>query len=326
MKNLSEDIKSRNFRPLYLLYGEESYLKNEYKNRLKKAVLSEGDMMNFSAYEGKGIDVQQLISQADTLPFFAERRLILVENSGFFKKACPELVEYLPRLPQETVLLFVEDEVDRRSKLFKLVEKAGRAVEMKRQKESDLRKWVQGILRRENRKVTEEALNRFLEMTGDSMENISRELEKLLTYTLDKDGIELADVQAVCTVTLEDRMFDMLRAIADKRQRQALGLYYELLAQKEEPMRILFLLAQQFNRMFQAKSLREQGMDNASIAQKIGLRGPYQVNQYLTQARRYSTEALYQTVEDCVNAEEDIKTGRMGDRLAVEMLIVKFSE
>lgn len=91
-------------------------------------------------------------------------------------------------------------------------------------------------------------------------------------------------------------------------------------------MRILFLLAQQFNRMFQAKSLREQGMDNASIAQKIGLRGPYQVNQYLTQARRYSTEALYQTVEDCVNAEEDIKTGRMGDRLAVEMLIVKFSE
>lgn len=324
MKELKQEIAARQFKQLYLLYGEESYLKNEFKNRLKKALLPEGDMMNFTAYEGKGIDVQQVISQADTLPFFADRRLILIENSGFFKKACPELVEYLPRLPQETVLLFVEEEIDKRSKLYKLVDKNGRAVLMDRQKPPELRRWILGELRKEGRKITAEALERFMAMAGDHMENIAQELEKLLTYTLEKDVIQLRDVEAVCTVTLEDRIFEMLRAIVEKKQRHALDLYYELLAQKEEPMRILVLMGRQFNQIFLTKNLCSEGIDNGQIARKVGIH-PYFVKQYVGWASRYSEETLHRILETCVKTEEDIKTGRIGDRLAVEMLIVQFS-
>ena len=325
MKNLNEDIKTGNFKQVYLLYGEERYLKNQYKNRLKKAILPEDDTMNFSAYEGKGIDVQQLIAQADTLPFFAEHRLILIEDSGFFKKACPELADYLPEMPQETILLFVEDDVDKRSKLFKAVKESGRVAELGRQDEKTLTKWVSGMIHKEQKKITADAMNRFLEMAGDNMENIAQELEKLLSYTLDKEGIELADVEAVCTVTTENRIFDMLRAVAEKRQKQALDLYYDLLSLKEQPMRILFLLARQFNQMLQVKDLREQGYDSGAIAQKSGL-APFIVKRSLSQAGRFSVEKLRGIVEDCVKAEEDVKTGRLGDRLAVEMLIVRFSE
>lgn len=94
MQNLNKDIKEHTFKPIYLLFGEEAFLKNSYKNRLKEAILGE-DTMNYARFEGKGLDVDELIRLADTMPFFAEQRLILVEDSGFFKSASEALVKYL---------------------------------------------------------------------------------------------------------------------------------------------------------------------------------------------------------------------------------------
>ncbi len=324
MKNLNEDIKKGTFKQVYLLYGEEAYLKNRYKNRLRQAILPEDDTMNFSSYEGKGIDVRQVIDQAETMPFFAEHRLILVENSGFFKNACPELAEYLPQMPQETIMLFVENEVDKRSRLFKTVKSAGRIVELRRQDTRTLTTWVLGTIKKEGKNITSDALALFLEKAGDDMENIEHELEKLLTYTLGRDAIDWMEVEEICTITTESRVFDMIHAVAEKQQKKALDLYYDLLALKEPPMRILFLIARQFNQMLQVKDLREQGYDSSAIASKAGI-APFIVKRSLSQAGRFSKEILRRAVEDCVDAEESVKTGKLGDRLAVEMLIVKYS-
>lgn len=324
MKSLNEDIKNGRFRQIYLLCGEEIYLKNQYKNRLRNAILPKGDTMNFSYYEGKGIDVRQVIDQAETMPFFADHRLILVENSGFFKNACQQLVDYLPGMPQETILVFVENEVDKRGKLYKAVKSAGRIVEMGRQDGRTLTAWVLGMLKKEKKNITGDALNLFLEMAGNDMENIANELEKLISYTLDKNAIGREDVEEVCTVTTESKVFDMIHAVAEKQQKKALDLYYDLLALKEPPMRILFLVARQFNQMLQVKDLREQGYDNTTIASKAGL-APFIVKRSISQAGRFSKATLQQAVQDCVEAEEAVKTGRLGDRLAVEMLIVRYS-
>jgi DNA polymerase-3 subunit delta len=324
MKNLNEDIKNGRFSQCYLLYGAEEYLKNQYKNRLKKAILGGDDTMNFSLYQGKGIEVRQLIDQAETLPFFAEHRLILVEQSGFFKNACPELADYLPGMPQETILLFVEDEVDKRNKLYKAVKAKGRVVEMARQDERTLQSWILSTIKKEGKNITGDAMRLFLEKSGNDMENIANELEKLLSYTYGKDAVEASDVQEICTVTTESRIFDMIRALAEKRQKDALDLYYDLLALKEPPMRILFLIARQFNQMLQLKDLREQGLEAGTIAVKAGL-APFVAKRSLAQAARFEKQELRAAVEDCVEAEEAVKTGRLGDRLAVEMLIVKYS-
>lgn len=324
MKNLNEDIKTGKFRPSYLLCGEEAYLKNQYKNRLRNAILPDGDTMNFSYYEGKNIDVRELIDQAETMPFFAEHRLIMVENSGFFKNACPELAEYLPQMPAENIFIFVENEVDKRGKLYKAVKASGRIVEMNRQDGKTLNAWVLGMLKKEKKNITGDALSCFLERAGNDMENIANELEKLITYTLDRTAIERSDVEAVCTVTTESKIFDMIHAVAEKQQKKALDLYYDLLALKEPPMRILFLIARQFNQLLQIKDLREQGYDQGTIASKAGI-APFIVKRSLSQAARFEKAVLRQAVEDCVNSEEAVKTGRLGDRMAVELLIVKYS-
>ena len=171
-------------------------------------------------------------------------------------------------MPQETIIIFVENEVDKRGKMFKAVKQNGRVVELARQDARTLQSWILGMLKREQKNITGDALRLFMEKSGDDMENIANELEKLLSYTYGKDAIEAADVQDICTVTTESRVFDMIRALAEKRQKEALDLYYDLLSLKEPPMRILFLIARQFNQMLQLKDLREQGLDSATIASR----------------------------------------------------------
>ena len=324
MKNLNEDIRSHAFRPAYLLYGDEAYLKTMYKNKLKRAILPPDDTMNLSIYEGKGCNSRQIMEQADTMPFFAEHRLIIVEDSGFFKSASSELAEYLPQMPQETILVFVENEVDKRNKLYKAVKSCGRITEMSRQDGKTLTTWVLGTLKREGKNIQRSTLELFLNSAGNDMENISNELEKLLCYTAGSDVIRREDVENICTVTVESKIFDMIHAVAEKRQKQALDMYYDLLSQKEPPMRILFLMARQFNQLYQVKDLREQGFDRDIIAQKTGFQS-FVVRRSLNQAAYFEKETLRQAVEDCVEAETAVKTGQMGDQLAVEMIIVKYS-
>lgn len=324
MKMLAEDIKNGSFKTSYLLYGEEAYLRNQYKNRLKNALTDPTDTMNFSRFEGKGIDPAEIISLADTLPFFADRRLILIEDSGFFKNKCDELADYIPKLPDTACLLFVETEVDKRNRLYKAVQKYGRVTEFQIQDERTLMKWILGTLRKENRKITEATLQHFLERTGSDMENIHMELEKLLSYTIDRDVITSEDVDAVCTMQITGQIFEMIRAIAEKKQRLALDLYYDLLALKEPPLRILFLIARQFNQLLLVKSLAARGMDKTSIASKAQV-APFIAGRLMTQSRSFTLQQLEEAVKDCVDAEEAVKTGRMSDTLSVELLIIRYS-
>ena len=122
MKSVLEDIKNQEYKQAYLFFGEEGYLKKQYRNKLLQA----WNTMNESRFEGKGIDVKEVISLGETMPFFSDRRIILLENTGFFKNQCPELAEYLNNLPDYLYLLFVEEEVDKRSKMFKSVKQIGR--------------------------------------------------------------------------------------------------------------------------------------------------------------------------------------------------------
>ena len=324
MKMLAEDIKNGSFKSSYLLYGEEAYLRTQYKNRLKNALADPSDTMNFSRFEGKGINPAEIISLAETLPFFAERRLILIEDSGFFKNKCDELADYLPNMPDTTCLLFVETEVDKRNRLYKAVQKYGRVTEFQLQDERTLMKWILGTLKKENKKITESTLQLFLERTGSDMENSHMELEKLLSYTIGREVITSEDVEEICTMQTTGQIFEMIRAIAEKKQRLALDLYYDLLALKEPPMRILFLIARQFNQLLLVKSLTAKGMDRASVASKAQV-APFIAGRLMTQAKSFTMQQLRNAVQDCVDAEEAVKTGRMTDVLSVEILIVKYS-
>ena len=320
MKTIDEDIRSGNLKQIYLLYGTEDYLKRQYRDKLKNALtaagedsgmggmLSGGDGdMNFNRFEGKDINPKQVIDLAETLPFFAERRVILIENSGFFKNACDELAEYLAQPAASTYFVFVEEEVDKRSKMYKAVKNAGKIVEFATQTEELITRWVLARLKKEGKNITGSVMQLFLSKTGSDMGNIDRELEKLICYTMDKSVIEAADVEAIATEQTTNRIFEMVNAIAEHNQRRALDLYYDLLTLKEPPMR-----------------MAGKGFDNQTMAQKAGI-PPFAVKRNLTQARGFGAGQLRQALEEGVALEEAVKTGRMNDQMAVELFIIRYS-
>lgn len=325
MKTIDNDIKTKQLKQFYLLYGEEQYLIRQYRDKLIHALVQADDTMNFSAFSGSDMDQEEIIALSDTLPFFADRRLILIEDSGLFKKSAGELADYLSSAPDTTYFIFVEKEVDKKMKMYKQVKKSGSIVEFTRQNEATLSRWIEGRIRKNGKKITRDAYALFLRKTGDDMENIDKELEKLLCYTLEKDFINAADVEAVTTEQTENKIFDMIDAVAQHQQKKALDLYYDLLALKEAPMRILFLLSNQFQRLMIVKSMTNQGFGNKDIAAKAGC-PEWAVRKYQSQSRAFSMDQLKQAIRDGVDYETSVKTGHINDQMAVELFLVQYSK
>lgn len=324
MKSLNEDLKTGKFKQIYLLYGAEAYLKKQYKERFIKAMLPEGDTMNYAYYEGKNTDIKEVIDLAETLPFFAERRLIVFEDTGFFKSSGADLADYISDMPATTYFIFIENEVDKRSKLYKAVKAKGHIVELNAQDENTLRKWVLGLVKKEGKQMEPSDVAYFLNKVGTDMENITKELEKLVCYCIDRPMITREDIDAVCVTQITSHIFEMVNAVANKDQRKALDLYYELLALKEPPMRILFLLIREYRILFQVMALLKQGYGKKEIASKAGLH-PFAAGRYMDEAKRFRMRELRAVMEEGADIEQRVKTGLLTDHLAVELFLVKHS-
>ena len=324
MKVISDDIKKGEFKSVYLLYGEEEYLKKQYRDRLKNAIAGD-DTMNYSYYDSDNASVKDIIDVCETLPFFAQKRLVIMENTGFLKSSNDELADYIKHIPDYLVIIMVEKDVDKRNKVYKAVDSVGYVCEMKPQTTATLEKWIAGLLAKDNLKISREACDLILDKTGAGMDYIKQETEKLISYCQGRDVVTVEDVEKVCTTQTTSHIFDMISAIANKKQQQALDLYYDLLELKEPPMRILYLIVRQFNGILQVKDLMSRGISGKEIASKIGA-APVVVGKYQAQAKYFEMNTLLDALNECAKTEEAVKQGRLNDRLGVELIIIKYSK
>ena len=139
-----------------------------------------------------------------------------------------------------------------------------------------------------------------------------------------KEVIERSDVEAVVTERIENKIFEMVDAIVGRNQQKALKLYGDLLALREAPMRILFLITRQFRILLEVKELTEKGYQGPDIAKSVGA-PEFAVRKNQAWARQFKKEQILSALEDGVRAEEDVKTGKMNDRVAVEVFLVRHS-
>lgn len=324
MQQLVQDLKNGTYKPMYLLFGEEDYLRKQYRDKLKTALVADGDTMNYHYYEGKDINVGEIIDLAETLPFFADRRVIILENSGLCKSGGDALAEYLKAPAGSVLFVLVETQIDKRSRLFKTIKDGGRVCEFAAQNEMTLKRWIYSLAKQDHMAVDERTINYFLEKTGTEMSNIRTEWEKLMCYCMGRDVVTPSDIDAVCTQHVSNRIFEMVAAIAEKRQQEALDMYHDLLTLKEPPMGILALIARQFNLMLQVKELQLKNIHSRQIAEKVGL-APFIVQKYEKQASHFKLRELKEALAACVAADEAVKTGRLNDVLSIELLIIERS-
>lgn len=322
MKQIKEDIKSGNFHPIYLLYGEEDYLVRNYKEQLVHSITG-GDEMNFSSYQGDGIDLNELMDTANTLPFFADYRLILLEDTKLFKKA-NDLSDLLKDVPDSTVFVFVEKEVDKRNKLYKYVNKTGVAAQMDAMNESDTKAFIVHKLAKADRKIRESTANYLLEQVDNSLTNLDNELEKLIAYTEGREEVTVQDIDSVCCVVVTGQIFKLCDAVASGNLKEVLMYYHDLLALKESSVHILYLLVRHINILLQMSVLSKE-YGKKELASKIGI-NPYFVGKYQAQGKRFSYNQLKMMLEACLDVEEDFKRGKIEDQIGLEVLLVQFTQ
>lgn len=321
MLQLENELKSNQLTHFHLIYGSERYMVRYYKNKLISRLSNADDEMNCTFFRDKDIEASHIAEAAQVLPFFAEQRLIVVEDSKFFAKS-NDMLEYLESFPDTTYIIFVEREVDKRNRLFKWFAKNGCVTECAAQQEKMLKQWVTGYMKKAGKAIAVAQIELLMERVGTDMEILSNELEKLIGYVGERTVIEKEDIQAVSSGLTVSKMFDMIDAVAGKERDRALSLYDDLLANKEPPMTILYNFSRHINILLQIKECLSLGLNKYEMAAKCGV-PHFTVAKYSRQAELFKRSELLKMLEDRIEYEEMQKTGRLPDQLSVELFFIQ---
>ncbi|MCL2603008.1 MAG: DNA polymerase III subunit delta [Defluviitaleaceae bacterium] len=320
VKTVQKDIDSRQLKRAYLLYGDERYLVSHYADAL-------GENFDRDVFEG-AIPAAQIILAANAFPFLAEKRAVYVRDSKLFstgrKTDTDAMADFVPQIPDETVLIFVESDVDKRTRLYKKVAELGRAVECTPLNPPDLTRWVVKKCRDKNKSISPSAAEQLMRSAAHSMTALVAEIDKLAAFAGARPSITPEDINALCTPTLQTRVFDLLAAMGKGNTGQALTLYSNMLHMKEQPLMILAMLIRQFRILLLCKEAQAKKYAKPDMAKAFGLR-PFMVDEALAQARRYTTEKLLAALEDCADTDVRVKTGKLDAEMGVEVLIIKYT-
>lgn len=328
MHPIDSDIKSGNFHNIYLLYGDEDFLRLTYKNKLKNALVNPGDSMNYTKFDKFNIETKALVELANTMPLFAEHRTIIVDDCGMFSKSNEELAEYLKNPNESTVVIFTETSVDKRTNVYKALKDRAQLVECvlpkdKTQAEQELAAWIGGRLKKMNKQIKRDAWAEFYNRCSSSMSLMDTEFEKLISYIGDKDCVELADVKAICTGAVEEKVFEMIEAISAKNLEGTMSHYRALLEAREEPVKIIRLLQTQFNKILIAKNMASQRYSDRDIANASGI-NPYFVKKTLNLSRSFTEKEVLDFLEKSTKYEQQMKSGLINSQYALELLILEY--
>ncbi len=308
---------------IYLIFGDEKFLvKEAFDEIVNNVVATEDRTMNLDYFTGKDVNPDAIIDALNTLTFFSTNRCVVVRDTGLLKKASntDDLATALEDVPENTFVVFVE-EVDKTSKLYKAIQKHGVVYEMRTPKEADLVSFVENLVRNKNSKIDKAAVVHFLRTVENDMVVINNEIEKLVAFTLNKGKIEKADIDLVCTKSLQVEIFKLMDAIGNKEIQTALEIYNNMIFAKEPVLRILAMLARQVKLILLSKELSEQGMNMNDISVKIGVHS-FVAKGCIQQGRNFSKKTLYNTLMTLSELEVKIKTGKIKDVIGLETLIV----
>lgn len=329
-----KQIKKKQFSPVYVLYGTESFLINETKHLLMKYALNEEEMeFNFATYDLEETPIEVALEDAETFPFMGERRLILMNNPYFLtaekSKAKTEhnlkkLESYLQEPAPYSIIVFAGsyEKLDERKKLTKELKRKGIVVEAKKLNEQELKLWVKERAALNRVSIDEEAVEQMLTLAGTNLFMLTTEIDKLALYATEGNTITVAMVHELVSRSLEQNIFVLVDNIVQRKIDAAFRIYYDLLKQNEEPIKILSILSGQFRLIYQVKELARKGYGQQQIAGSIKVH-PFRVKLAAGQAKLFKDEELTKIMQLLAEADYQSKTGAMNKELIIEMFLFR---
>lgn len=315
-KGMKAHLSSGNLARAYLFYGEEEYLKELYISRLKK--LAVDDPLNIYVFTGK-TDLSEIEEIVNGVSLFGERKLILVTDSGFFKGGAE--LSFLGDLEDgNCTVIFRENTADKRLKAYRDFLKYGVVFECKKQEDKDILRLLSVTANAAGRTLSPGAGELLLHGIGSDLTRLLNELEKLILLTEDGGVIREEHVESVCALSLSARVFDLNDAVVLGNRSKAFAILQALLDERQSPLGILSILCKNWIHLYETKLILEEGGGQGDIQRSLGVM-PFVAKKLSEQCRKLQKEEIRKKILFCVELDEAIKSGRMKDTRALELLI-----
>ncbi len=306
---------------ILFFYGANSFAARAKLGQLKEQYIAKaGNDFGLDQLDGERIKLQELIQQFQAVPFLATSRLIIVENLGKNKQVAEEILGRLDEVPESTIVVLYDPEVDKRSKYFKTLSKLPRAAEFKPMAPPQLARWIEDEATRLGSSMERPAVQELLNRCGDDQWRLAGEITKLATHS---EKIVKADVESMVEVSEEQNIFAFLDSVMAKDVRTALGGLERLQATGQNEMYILTMLLWQLRQVLLAKF---SGTTNSGeLAKRAGI-SPYAAGKAITLARKTDEDVLKDMYSACVHCERDIKLGKAKPEELIEALVMRLCQ
>ncbi len=326
---IDEEFKKGITKSIYLLHGEEIYLMNLYKDKLIKSLIPNKDDIDteLTIFNGAKTSALNVIDTAEMISFTGGKRIILVTNSNFFYKGKANDSDMLNNFFKETtngyVIIFLENNVDKRSKLYKTVQKFGFCEEYSTLKTDDVANFIIKRVSKNNCTISSTNAKYFAININNDLENVISEVNKVCSYKI-KGELSKSDIDLLCSKDLEVRVFELVDKIGQKNVKEAIEIFNNMLLVKESPLMVLTMIGRTFKTLLLCKTMQEKGATQDEISKKIKLH-PYVVKKNMQTSRNFKKLELYNALFEVLEVDEKIKTGQIKDYIAVENIIIKYA-
>ena len=297
-------LKESGPRRLYLLWGPEDYLREQYLNALKKLCLPEGeDSFSFKRINGPALELNELQQAIDAIPFMTERSFVELRDVDINKLKEPEsYAKALADIPDYCTVVFVQNaqyEPDGRLKLIRSIRSTGAELKFTRQTQGMLIDWITRRFAAAGKSIELQAAQRLIFISGDIMSRLIPEIEKVAAYAKG-DKVTVEDVEAVANHIPEAVIFDMTEYLAQKKTNSAISVLAELLADKNnDPNGMLIILGNQMRRLYTARLALDKGLGAKYVMDVHDLKLDFIASKLLNAARGFTLPQLIRSVEIC---------------------------
>lgn len=338
-KELINDINNNKLNTVYLFTGIEKYLIDKTIDMLREKYIDKSfETLNYVVLDGKDIDFDNILDACETLPFMAEKKLVIIkdinevmENKGtdFDKR----LGEYISKLDHYLTLIIIDksNSLNKTSNIYKAVKKLGGVVEFNKLKGRDLNAWVEKKFKEYNKNISYGNISYFIQSSSYNIYNslntlydLENEILKIVNYTQEKE-ISKEDIDLVLSRTLDTNIFNLLSYLNRRDSEAALRTFNELYISNEPVQRILAMIIRQIRLMLSYKLYRERGDTEGSIQKKLQIKD-YEFKRISKASSSFSKEYLLQALELILRLDIKQKTSSQDEKLALEMLIIQLSQ
>ncbi|MBE7051062.1 MAG: DNA polymerase III subunit delta [Ruminococcaceae bacterium] len=322
--SIKEDIKKQSYKSVYLLYGEENFLKDYYKKALVGKVLdSTFADFNYKEIISKKPEPEEIDDFLSSYPCMSEKKILFIKNSDLMKKASDADKKYwqktLSEVPDFVIIIFSEISVDKRNAIYKQIAKDFGVDEFPFQKEADLTDWVRRYAASCGKEILPDTARHLIDCCSPSMYILKNEIEKLAAYRADEKEITKEHIDICCCKIAENRVFEMIDDLLGGNAEKACEKYEELKLLREEPIAINAAIFSKYNQLRKEKILSET-MGAREIAAKLGQR-EYFVNMHLKQIAKIPLSELDKITKMCFDADHKIKNGLSDGWAALDIII-----